>query len=310
MTDKINWGPAIPTPNGRPSWLPETERVVDLETAAGWRYSERGTTASPCQWAWGVIRAIRLPADHAYYVVQRYNQEHGTDLVYWPGGDNPPEDWDGLGRLYVNSSFCDDDWPKHNSMRWNREGTCGDIIGYRRAAAPVEETDTVTLPRMTESEAKRSTGSKTTPTSRRRSTSCMPSKSSASSSPPASTASSPRPTNRRSRPRWSLNVTDQLKTDLQAIRDLLADPQRWTQGHCGRTAEGTPITVPSPKATCFCLMGAIFQTQGCETGGKVNEIEDHLNESPLLDGVSYIRFNDTHTHAEVLALLDERIAAL
>jgi len=153
MTDKINWGPAIPTPNGRPSWLPETERVVDLETAAGWRCSERGATAAPSQWLWDVITHIRLPADHPYYIVQRYNQEHGTDLVYWPGGDNPPEDWDGLGRLYVNSSFCDDDWPKHNSMRWNREGTCGDIIGYRRAAAPVEETDTVTLPRMTEREA-------------------------------------------------------------------------------------------------------------------------------------------------------------
>ena len=150
VTDtEITWGPAIPTPTGRPSWLPETERVVDLETGAGWRYSERGATASPSQWAWGVIRAIRLPADHAYYVVQRYNQKHGTDLVYWPGGDNPPEDWDGLGRLYVDSSFCDDDWPKHNSMRWNRWGTCGDIIGYRRKVE-----DTVTLPRMTEREAR------------------------------------------------------------------------------------------------------------------------------------------------------------
>jgi len=100
-----------------------------------------------------------------------------------------------------------------------------------------------------------------------------------------------------------------VKNDLRQIRDLLADPKRWTQEYCGRTASGDPITVPSPEATCFCLMGAIFQTQGCETGRTVNKLEDHLNESPLLEGVSYVRFNDTHTHAEVLALLDERIEA-
>jgi len=100
---------------------------------------------------------------------------------------------------------------------------------------------------------------------------------------------------------------NQLKSDLQAVRDLLADPKRWTQEYCGRTAEGTPITVPSPKAVCFCIMGAIFQTKGTEYA---NELEDHLNASPLLDGVSYVHFNDTHTHAEVLALLDERLNAL
>ncbi|SKB62712.1 DUF6197 family protein [Sphingopyxis flava] len=105
-------------------------------------------------------------------------------------------------------------------------------------------------------------------------------------------------------------MADDLRADLQAIRDLLADPQRWTQHYCGRTIEGTPITVPAREAVCFCLMGAIYQTQGSDFGGNINEIEDHLNASPLLNGVSYVRFNDTHTHAEVLALLDERIAAL
>lgn len=103
---------------------------------------------------------------------------------------------------------------------------------------------------------------------------------------------------------------NQLKTDLQQVRDLLADPQRWTQEYCGRDANGDAITVPADKAVCFCLMGAIFQTQGTTNGQRVDEIADHLNDSPLLEGVSYVRFNDTHIHAEVLALLDERIAAL
>lgn len=101
-----------------------------------------------------------------------------------------------------------------------------------------------------------------------------------------------------------------IKTDLQQMRDLLADPQRWTQRYCGRDANGEAVTVPADEAVCFCLMGAIFQTQGTDSSQHICEIEDHLNDSPLLEGVSYVRFNDTHTHAEVLALLDERIAAL
>ncbi len=148
----ITWGPAIPTPNGRPSWLLDTETVVDLQTSFGWGCSDGGAGAPPYQWSWNVIKAIRLPADHAYYMVQRYNQEHGTDLVYWPGGDNPPEDWDGLGRLYTSSLFCDDDWPKRNVMRWNREGNPGDIVGYRRAIVQVE--DTVQIEPKTEEHAR------------------------------------------------------------------------------------------------------------------------------------------------------------
>lgn len=98
-----------------------------------------------------------------------------------------------------------------------------------------------------------------------------------------------------------------LKDDLQRMRTLLADPQCWTQGACGRDAKGHQLTVPHPEVTCWCLMGAAIQTIGHDI---TDEIDDHLNDSPLLEGISYIRFNDTHTHAEVLALLDERINAL
>src|SRR3546814_18237534 len=91
---KIAWGPAIPTPNGRPSLLLDTETVVDSKTNYGWRCSDGGAGAPPYQWSWKVIKAIRLPADHAYYLA--------TDkgFTYWPGGESAPEDYDGGEIIY------------------------------------------------------------------------------------------------------------------------------------------------------------------------------------------------------------------
>src|SRR3546814_10412856 len=81
---KITWGPAIPTPNGRPSWLLDTETVVDIKTNYGWRCSDGGAGAPPYQWSWKVIKAIRLPADHAYYLATdkgfTRSEEHTSEL--------------------------------------------------------------------------------------------------------------------------------------------------------------------------------------------------------------------------------------
>src|SRR3546814_7193950 len=94
---------------------------------------------------------------------------------------------------------------------------------------------------------------------------------------------------------------NQLKSDLVAMRNLLADPQCWTQGACGRDAKGHQLTVPHPEVTCWCLMGAAFQVRGPERF--IDEINDHLSDSPLLkEHQTYVSFNDTRTHAEVLAL--------
>ncbi|WOF44338.1 hypothetical protein KNJ79_05245 [Sphingopyxis indica] len=128
-----------------PDWLRDTDVGLFENYADRW-IGEHGQTLLSWSWSsdWPCPLRIRLPADHPYYTVERYNQERGTDLVYWPGGDSAPADWDGRGRLYRGPSFCDDDWPRHNVLRWNREGNTGDIIGYRRAVAPVE--DTVQVP--------------------------------------------------------------------------------------------------------------------------------------------------------------------
>ncbi len=105
-------------------------------------------------------------------------------------------------------------------------------------------------------------------------------------------------------------MADNLKSDLQAVRDLLADPERWTQGALARDAHGLSTLGITSESTCFCLMGALYKLHPYG-GDAFFNLEQHLAHSPALDGdSSYAHYNDTHTHAEVLALLDERINAL
>src|SRR3546814_11536349 len=84
--------------NGRPSWLLDTETVVDIKTNYGWRCSDGGAGAPPYQWSWKVIKAIRLPADHAYSLAT------DTGFTYWPGGESAPEDYDGGEIIYRSGS--------------------------------------------------------------------------------------------------------------------------------------------------------------------------------------------------------------
>src|SRR3546814_6330166 len=84
--------------NGRPSWLLDTETVVDIKTNYGWRCSDGGAGAPPYQWSWKVIKAIRLPADHAYYL--------STDkcFTYCPGVERAPADYDVVQLIYLIGS--------------------------------------------------------------------------------------------------------------------------------------------------------------------------------------------------------------
>lgn len=102
----------------------------------------------------------------------------------------------------------------------------------------------------------------------------------------------------------------QLKTDLQQVRDLLADPKRWTQGSYARDADGNPLSYRHPDAVCLCLDGAVIEIAGDTEGARYTEMQAHLEAQN--DGNNYANFNDAEdtTHADVLAFLDKAIAAL
>jgi hypothetical protein len=88
---------------------------------------------------------------------------------------------------------------------------------------------------------------------------------------------------------------------LRQARALVADRRCWTRGQYARYRDGHPCSSRSPRAARFCLCGAV---------GRV--AESYSQFRALWSAVSEVggstAFNDTHSHAEVLALLDAAIA--
>lgn len=94
---------------------------------------------------------------------------------------------------------------------------------------------------------------------------------------------------------------------LKAARALISDPDKWTQGVFARNKEGSRISSTSPEATCWCASGAVnsigFGSFNIRCG-TLDAMEKHGF------GDSIEKFNDTHTHTEVLAEFDNVIAAI
>lgn len=94
---------------------------------------------------------------------------------------------------------------------------------------------------------------------------------------------------------------------LEQARKLISERKHWTQRTYARTAYGRPLDNPRDWRACkWCLDGALIKVTN-ETG-PYNAIWDILNR---LTGpyVTPIGYNDAHTHAEVIALLDRAIEA-
>ena len=94
---------------------------------------------------------------------------------------------------------------------------------------------------------------------------------------------------------------------LKAARDLISDPARWTQGEYARDADGEEVKAWSEDAACFCAYGAIQRF----TEREDSEVDFYLKKACSEKFQSdVVTINDTHTHAEVIALFDAAIAEL
>lgn len=102
-------------------------------------------------------------------------------------------------------------------------------------------------------------------------------------------------------------MTTDLDT-LKQMRILLDKPEHWTQDVYARNIEGKSTLVTFDDAYSFCLYGAHRKiTKGGMLSVTVNQI--------LIDAMKVVgsgryeigHFNDTHTHTQVLKLLDTAI---
>ena len=106
---------------------------------------------------------------------------------------------------------------------------------------------------------------------------------------------------------------------LKKARDLLSDSSRWTWNLWARNKDGAYASPASPDACQWCLTGALYKAiLGDCSLASLNESESKLYEDCLaklrtslslmgypMTGVA--EYNDTHSHLEVLKLLDKAI---
>ena len=97
---------------------------------------------------------------------------------------------------------------------------------------------------------------------------------------------------------------------LTRARARIADPAKWTQGALARPSNNhtSPAVAPSSTyAACWCAEGAIKREAAEQPTGTIFAGDFALNEmNKACDTSPHIwHFNDTHTHAEVLALFDK-----
>ena len=89
---------------------------------------------------------------------------------------------------------------------------------------------------------------------------------------------------------------------LRKAKALIDTPEKWTQGAFARDRIGNQTLNLNDKAVCFCSAGAL---------GRLNALDyQSIKIINYLAGVmgDIVGFNDTHTHAEVMAKWDEAIA--
>lgn len=90
--------------------------------------------------------------------------------------------------------------------------------------------------------------------------------------------------------------------DFKTVAELLADEKRWTQGEFAKTASGQGCVPHNPNAVCFCLWGAmtrVYQSRDAHDKA-VEKLQAVIGRHQRI-----AQFNDTHTHAEVLAAVKE-----
>lgn len=92
---------------------------------------------------------------------------------------------------------------------------------------------------------------------------------------------------------------------LKAGRELIADPERWTQGTYARDADGNRVYYDSPAAVCWCSQGAVLKFE--PNVRRAYEVVSVLGR--VTPGRNLVLYQDLHTHAETLAVWDAAIAA-
>jgi len=85
------------------------------------------------------------------------------------------------------------------------------------------------------------------------------------------------------------------------IRELLKTPEKWTRGTFAKGIRGDSVHFASKHAVCWCLMGAVYQCYPTN----IIETTEKLATALKCPFQELAAWNDAHSHAEVLALVEK-----
>ena len=101
---------------------------------------------------------------------------------------------------------------------------------------------------------------------------------------------------------------------FEEARELISVPERGTQHSVARDNESNSVRFDSPRAVCWCIAGALALTShknGVKLTGPIasilREVQNILESLEPGTNAWIGFFNDTHTHAQALQLLDKAI---
>lgn len=93
---------------------------------------------------------------------------------------------------------------------------------------------------------------------------------------------------------------------LRAARELIADPERWCQEVAARGKSGRPVDPTGRAAVAWCAIGACRRI--ARRDADFVAAFDRLGRAAFAVDVAHPGvFNDTHDHAEVMAMFDRAI---
>ena len=102
------------------------------------------------------------------------------------------------------------------------------------------------------------------------------------------------------------------KQILEEARALIADPQHWTRGCMARGMDGEEVGLTGNYAVCWCSLGAINRVGVITLPDGSLQYDAAFHQaygrlSAVIGDSSIADFNDTHSHAEVLAVFDKAL---
>ena len=107
----------------------------------------------------------------------------------------------------------------------------------------------------------------------------------------------------------------ETKEIILRVKDLIKDEDAWVQKKYASNEAGEFLAAGDlPSATKWCLAGAVEKVCGCGThvGDVVGKQKARIALEEALPPLkrSLEEFNDTHTHEEVVEVLDRCLASL